>query len=95
MHKHDIIVIGASAGGVEALSYLVQHLPSDLNASVFIVLHVPSHGKSVLPQILNRAKRLPCHHAQDGEAIVAGQIYVAPPDYPFKGRYLKKEQKSR
>jgi len=81
MHGHDIIVVGASAGGVEALTYLVKNLPSDLNATVFIVLHVPSEGTSVLPRILNRAKTLLASHAQDGEAIVKGRIYVAPPDY--------------
>ncbi len=81
MPGHDIIVIGASAGGVEALTHLVKNLPSDLNAAIFIVLHVPSHSTSVLPKILNRAKSLPVSHAIHGEAIVPGRIYVAPPDY--------------
>lgn len=81
MPNHDLIVVGASAGGVEALSYLVNNLPTDLNASIFIILHVPSEGQSVLPNILNRAKRLPAHHAKDGEAIIPGHIYVAPPGY--------------
>ncbi|OKH31093.1 chemotaxis protein CheB [Calothrix sp. HK-06] len=81
MLNHDIIVIGASAGGVEALTYLVSNLPSDLNASIFIVLHVPSESRSQLPTILNRAKRLPAHHAKDGEVIIPGHIYVAPPGY--------------
>ena len=81
MPGHDIIVIGASAGGVEALSYLVKKLPPDLNATIFIVLHVPSQGTSVLPRILNRAGDLLVSHAQDGEVIVPRRIYVAPPDY--------------
>jgi two-component system chemotaxis response regulator CheB len=81
MAGHDIIVVGASAGGVEALSELVKNLPSNLNAAVFIVLHVPSHGTSVLPSILNRAKTLLTHHAKDGQAIVPGRIYIAPPNY--------------
>jgi two-component system, chemotaxis family, protein-glutamate methylesterase/glutaminase len=81
MPNHDIIVVGASAGGVEALTYLVKNLPTNLNASIFVVLHVPSEGKSVLPAILNRAKRLPAHHAKDGEVIIPGHIYVAPPGY--------------
>ncbi|MFN6464573.1 MAG: chemotaxis protein CheB [Nostoc sp. DedVER02] len=81
MLEYNIIVVGASAGGVEALSYLVKQLPPDLNAAIMIVLHVSSHGMSVLPDILSRAGKLPVSHAQDGEAIVRGWIYVAPPDY--------------
>jgi len=81
MLEHNIIVVGTSAGGVEALTYLVKNLPPDLNAAVIIVLHVSSHSTSVLPKILSRAGNLPVSHAQDGEAIVHGWIYVAPPDY--------------
>ncbi|NDJ23039.1 chemotaxis protein CheB [Nostoc sp. B(2019)] len=91
MIGHDLIVIGASAGGVEALTLLVKQLPSDLNAAVIIVLHVPSNGTSVLPRILNRAGNLPASHAQDGEVIVQGRIYIAPPDYHLvvKPGYLR------
>ncbi|MEH2211388.1 chemotaxis protein CheB [Nostoc sp.] len=91
MLEHNIIVIGTSAGGVEALTYLVKHLPPNLNAAVIIVLHVSSHGTSVLPKILSRAGNLPVSHAQNGEAIVHGQIYVAPPDYHLlvEQRYLR------
>ncbi|MEH1944876.1 MAG: chemotaxis protein CheB [Nostoc sp.] len=81
MLEYNIIVVGTSAGGVEALTYLVKHLPPDLNAAVIIVLHVSSHSTSVLPKILSRAGNLPVSHAQDGEAIVRGRIYVALPDY--------------
>ncbi|WP_445629489.1 chemotaxis protein CheB [Nostoc sp. DSM 114167] len=81
MLKHNIIVVGTSAGGVEALTYLVKHLPPDLNAAVIIVLHVSSYSKSFLPEILSRAGKLPVSHAQNGEAIVPGSIYVALPDY--------------
>lgn len=87
MPSHDIIVVGASAGGVEALCQLIPLLPSDLPAAVFIVLHIPSQGTSVLPQIINRAiaKRqknsaLKAVHPQDGDKIVQGTIYVAPSD---------------
>jgi len=80
MPGHDIIVIGASAGGVETLTKLVRNLPPDLPAAVFVVLHFPSHGTSVLPSILNRAGTLPASHYEDGEAIQPGRIYVAPPD---------------
>ncbi|MGH8001892.1 MAG: chemotaxis protein CheB [Brasilonema sp.] len=81
MPGHDLIVVGASAGGVEALSSIVKNLPPDLNAAVMIVLHVPSHGISVLPKILNRAGNLPVFHPNNGEQIRPGQIYVAPPNY--------------
>jgi two-component system chemotaxis response regulator CheB len=81
MNGHDIITVGASAGGVEALGTLVEGLPADLPASVFVTLHVPSHGFSALPQILSRRGPLPAQHARDGEVIVPGRIYVAPPDH--------------
>jgi two-component system chemotaxis response regulator CheB len=80
-HKNNIIVIGTSAGGVEALSYLVNHLPPNLDAALMVVLHVPSHATSVLPRILNRAGTLLALHPQNNEEIVTGRIYIAPPDY--------------
>lgn len=76
----DIVVIGASAGGVEALGSLVGQLPEDLRAAVFVVLHIPASGTSVLPSILQRRGRLPAAHAVNGEDIEHGRIYVAPPD---------------
>ncbi|MDQ2686599.1 MAG: chemotaxis protein CheB, partial [Armatimonadota bacterium] len=81
MSGHDIIVIGASAGGVEALAQVAQDLPADLAAAVFIVLHVPAHGVSVLPAILSRRGPLPATHPVDGEPIRSGHIYIAPPDH--------------
>jgi len=76
-----VVPIGASAGGVEALSYLVGQLPPDVPASVFVVVHVPSNAHSMLPRILSRAGRLPAVHAEDNMVIEAGKIYVAPPDH--------------
>jgi two-component system, chemotaxis family, protein-glutamate methylesterase/glutaminase len=81
MLGHEVTTIGASAGGVEALIDLVRGLPADLPASIFVVLHMASHGSSVLPRILSRRGPLPTHHARDGETIVLGRIYVAPPDH--------------
>ena len=75
-----IVAIGASAGGVAALTELVSALPADLAAAVFIVLHLPPHSRSELPAILQRVTRLPVAAASDGEPIVAGRIRVAPPD---------------
>lgn len=74
MFGHDIIVLGASTGGVEALSRIVAGLPEDLPAAVFIVLHVPRHGRSRLPEILSRVGRLPAVHPRDGAAIQHGHI---------------------
>lgn len=76
----SIVVIGASTGGVEALLRLVKALPSNLPVPVFIVLHVGSH-KSELPWLLERQGGLPAGHPNDGDAIEAGHIYVAPPDH--------------
>lgn len=81
MANRDIVVVGASAGGVEALSQLVHHLPSDFPAAVFVVLHVPPHGTSLLPHILTRNGPLPARHPDDGEPIRPGTICVAPPDF--------------
>ena len=79
--KRDVIVVGTSAGGLEALKGLVGQLPADLQAAVFIVWHVPADQPSLLPQILNRYSALPVAHANDGEAFEPGRIYVAPPDH--------------
>jgi two-component system chemotaxis response regulator CheB len=78
--EHDIIAVGASAGGVEALKALVEGLPANLPAAVFVVLHIPVHSPSQLPNILSRAGALTTVHARDGAPIRRGQIYVAPPD---------------
>ena len=80
MAGRDIIVIGASAGGVEALRDVVRGLPRGFPATLFIVCHFPPGGKSVLPSLLSRAGPLLAAHAVDGEPFYPGQIYVAPPD---------------
>ncbi len=80
MGTHDVIVIGASAGGVQVLSELVRGLPSGLPASLFVVSHFPAGGRSILPEILSRSGPLLAVHPQDGDPIYPGHIYVAPPD---------------
>jgi two-component system chemotaxis response regulator CheB len=81
MARRDIVTIGASAGGVEALMTVVKAFPADLAASVFVVLHTPPDGFSLLPALLDRASNLTALHPKDGEPIRNGHIYVAPPDH--------------
>ena len=80
MAHRDIVVIGCSVGGVEALQTLVAGLPKTFPASVFVVLHLSPQSTSVLPQILSRIGTLPAVHARDNDPIRVGHIYVAPPD---------------
>jgi two-component system chemotaxis response regulator CheB len=78
--RRDVIVIGASAGGVEALQRLVSGFKHDLHALVLIVLHVWARSESFLPELLSRAGPLPAEHPRDNEIPRYGHIYVAPPD---------------
>jgi two-component system chemotaxis response regulator CheB len=80
--KHrDLIVVGASAGGIEALQRLVSALPAKLEAAVLVVLHLSGRSGGMLPQILARAGRLRASHPADGERMERGHIYVAPADF--------------
>jgi two-component system, chemotaxis family, protein-glutamate methylesterase/glutaminase len=79
--NRDIIVIGASAGGLQALSRIVEHLPENLKAAVFIVWHISPYSMSILPDILSRAGKLKANHPVDREPVECGKIYVAPPDH--------------
>jgi two-component system chemotaxis response regulator CheB len=81
MARRDIIVIGTSAGGVEALSQMARRLPAGLPASLFVVCHFPAGSRSRLPEILSRAGPLLATHAGDGEPFNPGHIYIAPPDF--------------
>jgi two-component system, chemotaxis family, protein-glutamate methylesterase/glutaminase len=79
--RRDLVVVGASAGGVEALRTLVSGFPADLEAAVVVVLHMPAGGTSVLPSILQRSGVLPVAAAEDGVALRPGRIHVARPDH--------------
>jgi len=81
MPKRDIVVIGASAGGIEALSELVANLPANLEASIFVVVHIPQETTSALPRILSRRGHLPAVHPRNRERIERRKIYVAPPKF--------------
>lgn len=77
----SLVVVGASAGGVEALREIASGLPADLPAAVGVVLHVSPTAESRLPEILSRAGPLEARHAWDGDPIAAGRIAVAAPDH--------------
>ena len=81
MPAQDIIAIGGSAGGLEALATVLSGLPRNLNASVFVVLHTSPQSGGALPQILARTANLPVDFAVDGEVLQRGRVYVAPPDH--------------
>lgn len=79
MVRPDIIVLAASAGGVDALKGIVRILPAHLPAPLFVVLHI-GPNRSVLPALLSQAGPLPASHPSHGQVIVPGHIYLAPPD---------------
>jgi len=77
-HNHDIVVIGASAGGLEAARELLRVLPGSVRAALFVVMHVGT--RSYLAEILDKASALPVKSAVNGEPIEVGRVYVAPPE---------------
>lgn len=81
MLGRDIIVVGASSGGVDALPKLIASLPGNLPAAVFIVLHIPAQEAGLLPEIIRRFASLSVANGIDGEKVRKGHVYVAPPDH--------------
>ncbi|HEY0232091.1 MAG TPA: chemotaxis protein CheB [Dokdonella sp.] len=79
--RYDAIVIGASAGGVEALAELLPRLPVDLRASVVVVLHLRRERPSLLSEVFAPRCALPVREVQDKDRLRPGTIYFAPPDY--------------
>jgi two-component system chemotaxis response regulator CheB len=80
MDKRNIIVIGASAGGFQAIKQLIASLPPDLDAAIFIVWHMSPDIIGILPNVINKQKVIQASNAVDKEPIVFNHIYVAPPD---------------
>lgn len=81
MSGHDIVVIGASAGGLKAVSAVLRELPASLDAAVFVVQHVAADKKSYLPHLLGDITDLPVRSPDDNEAFRRGHVYVATPDH--------------
>ena len=81
MIARDVIVIGASAGGFDAVQKLVSMFPADLQAAVFVTVHLAERSAGILPEVLNRVGPLVAIHPWEETPIQAGRIYVAPPDY--------------
>jgi two-component system chemotaxis response regulator CheB len=80
MPTRDIVVVGASAGGIDALTRVLAQLPANFPAAILVTLHVSPLGVSLLPKVLARAGKLPVTHAQNGETMERGKVLVAPPD---------------
>jgi len=76
----DLVVMGASAGGIEAIRHVLQILPPTFPVPIAIVQHVAPFKSSVLAQVLGHKSRLPVNFAQHGERLRAGTVYVAKPN---------------
>jgi two-component system, chemotaxis family, protein-glutamate methylesterase/glutaminase len=80
MANRDVLAVGTSAGGVEALIFLAGHFRPDFPASILVTIHLPSHSASSLHELLTRAGSLSASFAADGERLRKAHIYIAPPD---------------
>jgi two-component system chemotaxis response regulator CheB len=78
--RRDLVVVGASAGGVEALRTVMSALPADFPGAVLVTMHLSAGSQSALARILDRAGPLPARSARHGTPIEPGTVYVAPPD---------------
>ncbi|NEI73195.1 chemotaxis protein CheB [Rhizobium lusitanum] len=77
----EAIVIGASAGAIEALSVILPALPRDFRMPILVVVHIPSDKRSAIADLFRAKCQLFVDEAEDKEPISAGKIYFAPPDY--------------
>src|SRR5262245_562249 len=80
MDGHDIVVMGASAGGLDVLKQLIGSLPANVPAALFVVLHLPKGWNSQIPEILGKSSGLRCRFAQHGDLIERGTLLLAPTD---------------
>jgi two-component system chemotaxis response regulator CheB len=82
--KFDVIVIGASMGGFQALKKIISELPKKLAAAVLVVLHIPGDEESHLADLYAKNSKIPVHAAVDGALIKSGHVYVAVPDHHLR-----------
>jgi two-component system chemotaxis response regulator CheB len=80
MANRDIVAIGTSAGGVQALLFIAKYLPADFPASILVTMHLSSDFRSSFDQILTRAGQLKAQFASESDALEKGHIYIAPAD---------------
>jgi len=80
VNEFELVVVAASAGGVQALTQLVSDLPNGFSLPMVVVQHVDPHHRSLLTEILGRRSRVPVESVGDGTKMQPGSVYVAPPD---------------
>jgi len=78
--RFDVVAIGASAGGLNALSQVLDTLPQSFPSSIVVVQHLSPLHKSWMAHLLGRSARLPVKQAEHNEIMLPGTVYVAPPD---------------
>jgi two-component system, chemotaxis family, protein-glutamate methylesterase/glutaminase len=83
MANRNVLAIGTSAGGVEALLFLAELFPAGFPAAILVTIHLPGQSRSALDELISRAGPLPAVFARHGEAVEHGRIFIAPP-----GRHL-------
>ncbi len=81
MSRTKLVVVGASAGAIDALRELLPGLPADFPAPVLVVVHIPPDGRSRMAEVLQPRCALKVREAEDKEPALAGTVYLAPPDY--------------
>jgi two-component system, chemotaxis family, protein-glutamate methylesterase/glutaminase len=79
-HSFDVVAVASSAGGLAALTKLLSGLPESFPAALLVVQHLDPRHRSLMAEILSRRTALEVRQAEDGDAIVAGSVYIAPPD---------------
>jgi two-component system, chemotaxis family, protein-glutamate methylesterase/glutaminase len=77
----EAVVIGASAGALEALSVILPSLPTGFKLPLIVVVHIPPDKRSMLVELFQAKCRIPVREAEDKEPIMDGTVYFAPPDY--------------